>query len=53
MEATYAERQPGDLSRSQADITRAREVLGYEPAVDVRSGLEKTFAHLAEESRVA
>jgi nucleoside-diphosphate-sugar epimerase len=44
----YADRQPGDLQRSQADISRARESLGYEPAVDVRGGLQRTFAHLAE-----
>ena len=47
VEATYTDSQPGDLSRSLADISRAREILGYEPAIDVRSGLEKTFVHLA------
>jgi UDP-N-acetylglucosamine/UDP-N-acetyl-alpha-D-glucosaminouronate 4-epimerase len=45
VEAIYEERQPGDLQRSQADISRAREALGYEPAVDIRAGLEKTFVH--------
>jgi nucleoside-diphosphate-sugar epimerase len=52
VEATYAERQPGDLDRSLADISRAREVLAYEPAVDVRAGLEKTFVHLSSEEQV-
>jgi nucleoside-diphosphate-sugar epimerase len=52
VEATYAERQPGDLDRSLADISRAREVLAYEPAVDVRAGLEKTFVHLSSEKQV-
>jgi UDP-glucose 4-epimerase len=47
VEAIHAERQPGDLSRSLADISRARDALGYEPAVDIRSGLEKTFVHLS------
>jgi nucleoside-diphosphate-sugar epimerase len=51
VEATHAERQPGDLPRSLADISRAREALGYEPAVDVRSGLERTFVHLAGQDR--
>ena len=45
VEAIYEERQPGDLQRSQADISRAREALGYEPEVDIRAGLEKTFVH--------
>ena len=47
VEAIYEERQPGDLQRSQADISRAREALGYDPAIDVRAGLERTFVHLA------
>jgi nucleoside-diphosphate-sugar epimerase len=47
VEAVYADRQPGDLPRSQADISRAKAVLGYEPALDVRAGLERTFVHLA------
>ena len=45
VEAIHGDPQPGDLPRSQADISRAREALGYEPAVDLRSGLEKTFVH--------
>jgi nucleoside-diphosphate-sugar epimerase len=52
IEATYAERQPGDLDRSLADISRAREVLAYQPAVDIRDGLEKTFVHLSSQERV-
>jgi nucleoside-diphosphate-sugar epimerase len=48
VEATYEDGQPGDLRRSQADISRARESLGYDVQVDVHSGLERTFAHLAE-----
>lgn len=34
-----AERE-GDIEQSVADISRAREVLGYEPAYDMQSGLE-------------
>jgi nucleoside-diphosphate-sugar epimerase len=40
VEPIHAESQPGDLPRSLADISRAREALGYEPRVDVRAGLE-------------
>jgi nucleoside-diphosphate-sugar epimerase len=53
VEAVYEGRQPGDLRRSQADISRAREALGYEPAVDVRSGLERTFVHLADAAQLS
>jgi UDP-N-acetylglucosamine/UDP-N-acetyl-alpha-D-glucosaminouronate 4-epimerase len=52
VEAVYEERQPGDVQRSQADISRARESLGYEPAIDVRVGLEKTFVHLVDREAV-
>jgi nucleoside-diphosphate-sugar epimerase len=51
VEATYAEGKPGDLRRSLADISRAREALRYEPAIDVRAGLERTFVHLAGQDR--
>jgi nucleoside-diphosphate-sugar epimerase len=50
VEASYQERQPGDLQRSQADISRARESIGYDPAIDVRAGLERTFVHLADQA---
>jgi UDP-N-acetylglucosamine/UDP-N-acetyl-alpha-D-glucosaminouronate 4-epimerase len=35
----------GDIRHSQADITRARRELGYEPRVSFRDGLEKTVAY--------
>ena len=53
VEAIYEERQPGDLQRSQADISRAREALGYEPEVDIRAGLEKTFVDHTREFKPA
>ena len=46
VEPVHADARPGDLRRSMADISRAREVLGYEPSVDIREGLERTFVHL-------
>jgi nucleoside-diphosphate-sugar epimerase len=36
--------RPGDVRHSVADITAAREVLGYEPQVSFREGLERTVA---------
>ncbi|MFH0981452.1 MAG: NAD-dependent epimerase/dehydratase family protein [Planctomycetota bacterium] len=32
-------RQPGDVERTYADITRARRELGYQPSVDLDTGL--------------
>jgi nucleoside-diphosphate-sugar epimerase len=50
VEATHSARKPGDLERSLADISRAREALRYEPAIDVRTGLERTFVDLEGEA---
>jgi len=36
--------RPGDVRDSLADISRAREVLGYAPSVFFADGLERTFA---------
>jgi nucleoside-diphosphate-sugar epimerase len=36
--------RPGDVRDSLADISRAREIVGYDPKVTFREGLEKTFA---------
>jgi UDP-N-acetylglucosamine/UDP-N-acetyl-alpha-D-glucosaminouronate 4-epimerase len=38
----YAEPRSGDIKHSQADITRAREHLGYEPKVSFEEGLRAT-----------
>jgi UDP-N-acetylglucosamine/UDP-N-acetyl-alpha-D-glucosaminouronate 4-epimerase len=39
----YAEPRAGDIKHSQADITRAREHLGYEPKVTFEEGLRWTI----------
>lgn len=41
-EAAHAEPRSGDIRHSLADIGRARELLGYAPAVDFREGLRRT-----------
>jgi nucleoside-diphosphate-sugar epimerase len=41
-EPAYAEPRTGDIRDSLADITLARELLGYEPTVDFREGLRWT-----------
>lgn len=38
----YAPARPGDVKHSVADISKARRVLGYTPAVTVEEGLELT-----------
>jgi nucleoside-diphosphate-sugar epimerase len=42
VEPVYAEPRAGDVTDSQADISLAREILGYEPAVSFEDGLERT-----------
>ena len=44
LEARYEPTREGDIRDSQADITKARELLGYEPTVMFEEGLERTFA---------
>jgi len=39
-EAVYAPGRPGDIRESQADISRARALLGWEPAVSFQKGIK-------------
>lgn len=41
-EAEHREPRSGDIRHSLADITLARELLGYEPQVDLEEGLKRT-----------
>ena len=43
-EAEYKPTRAGDVRDSLADIGAARALLGYEPKVDAREGLKRTFA---------
>lgn len=43
LSAEYLEPRAGDVKHSLADITRARELLGFEPTVDLRTGLQLTM----------
>ncbi len=43
-EVRYTGERPGDVKHSLADISLARESLGYEPLVHFREGLERTAA---------
>ena len=42
VEPIYAASRPGDILHSQADISQARQFLGYEPKVSFEEGLAKT-----------
>ena len=44
VEPIYAETRAGDVRDSQADISKARRLLGYEPIVALEQGLEQTVA---------
>ena len=35
--------RPGDVRHSQADISKARQLLGYQPTFDTRSGLREAL----------
>ena len=43
-ETIYRELRAGDVRDSQADISRAKQLIGYVPLVDLREGLERTLA---------
>jgi nucleoside-diphosphate-sugar epimerase len=44
IEPIYANPRPGDVKDSQADISKARRILGYQPTVSFEDGLAKTVA---------
>jgi UDP-glucose 4-epimerase len=48
VEKQFAPRRAGDISDSWADLTAAREVLGYEPRVDLEDGLRLTVESLLD-----
>jgi UDP-N-acetylglucosamine 4-epimerase len=40
MPSIHRDFRPGDVRHSQADITKARQLLGYVPAFDIRAGIQ-------------
>ena len=46
--ANYLDPRPGDVLHSLADISKARDLLGYEPAVSFGEGLRRTVDSLAD-----
>ena len=43
VEPTYSDPRAGDVRDSQADISKAKHVLGYEPSVSFEEGLKRTI----------
>jgi UDP-N-acetylglucosamine 4-epimerase len=41
--AKYAPERKGDVKHSQADISKASELLGYKPEVSIKKGLKQAF----------
>jgi len=41
--ANYGPERAGDVRHSHADLTRAKQILGYAPVIDVREGLRRTL----------
>lgn len=43
IEPNYGPPRPGDVKHSNADISKAKELIGYDPKFDVNSGLKLTI----------
>ena len=43
IEPVYGQERKGDVRHSEADISKAQKILGYEPAVGLEEGLERTI----------
>ncbi len=43
VDPVYEDPRPGDVKDSQADITKARQLLGYQPSVSFEEGLRRTL----------
>ncbi|MEN0049739.1 MAG: SDR family oxidoreductase [Bacteroidota bacterium] len=41
--ATYGPNRPGDVPHSLADISKAQQLLGYDPKIKIEEGLVRTF----------
>jgi len=53
IKAVHYPARAGDVFKSQADITAARNLLGYEPFIDFREGLAKTVSFFTQQLKDA
>ena len=49
LEPEYGPPRPGDVSESLADVSLARELIGYMPGVDFDEGLQRTIGWIVEQ----
>jgi len=52
VEPMHAPERPGDVKHSLADISKAKQLLGYDPEVSVEEGLRETFEWYKEKLNV-
>ena len=50
LDIEYGERRSGDAQHTHSDVTKAAELLGYEPTMDIRSGVQQ-FINWYHENR--
>jgi len=50
VKAIYKDERAGDVKDSQADITKAKTLLGYAPIVGLEEGLKRTLEWCRTES---
>ncbi|MGK7390842.1 MAG: SDR family oxidoreductase [Candidatus Cyclobacteriaceae bacterium M2_1C_046] len=51
IQPNYGPPRQGDILHSLADVSKAKELISYEPKVEIREGLEKTYNWFKENSR--
>jgi len=51
LQPVYGPERKGDVKHSMADISKAKELLGYSAAVDIANGLKKTYQWYKEQHR--
>jgi nucleoside-diphosphate-sugar epimerase len=49
---SHVDARAGDIRISVASIEKARSVLGYEPTIGLRDGLEQTYEHLCADDSI-
>jgi UDP-glucose 4-epimerase len=42
VEIRFEDKRPGEVYRSRADIGKARRILGFDPRIDLREGIDRT-----------
>ncbi len=53
VQAIHEESRPGDVKHSLADISSARDALGYQPSISLNEALARTVDHLRGQERVS